>query len=831
MRIKQNAFDITDNHVENVIERPIEQLVPDSMMPYSEYVILDRALPRVEDGLKPVQRRILYTFHSLGVKPDGSYIKSARVVGECMGKYHPHGDKSIYDAMVRMAQDFNMRMTLVDGHGNFGTAEGDPPAAMRYTEVKLDKLATELLKDLEKGTVSWHKNFDDSLQEPDVLPGRLPNLLVNGATGIAIGLATNIPTHNLSEVIDGIIAVIEHPSIKLKDLVEIIKGPDFPSGGFMLGGQGILEMYEKGHGKVVLRARADIENAEGNKQNIVVTELPYNVNKDSVQKKIFELKEDKKDGFENILDVADESDRNGMRIVIKLKRGENADLMLNKLYIKTGLQSNFNVNMVAIAGGKPKQMGLIEIIKHYIEFQKSVILKRSQHEAHIAKKREHILEGLLIAIPNIDEVIAIIRRSASRNEAKTELRHRFEISGEQAEAILNLQLGNINKLDVVKFEKELKELKVTIERLTKIIGSVREQLRVIKNELTELKDSYKSKRLTVILDNFKDLEVQAFDPTKRAQKRGIVAIDIEGGIKMLSARNYTSSHREASESGIEGLSVSLAKAEPNDTTLVFGSKGNCYRVTADNLQERKWTEKGLSLRTLFDGGADKEKAVKAITLTAEQIEKGKIYLYTKNGYVKTTAISQYIVNKDVYQVMVLRDGDEVIGAEIVDKHANVMFVTSDGLCIHTIAEGYSVQGRIAGGVAGANLNAKEQVVWAGQTTVEGVKEDGKLVYHPVGEIVVLSSKGMAKRVIAREFNAFKRDSKGIRIIDLQTDDNKVIFACKVLEPYEIAIVDKDNELTSLDTESIMLDTRTSKGRAVIAGKKIKKAVKHVSEVE
>ncbi|MFA5449947.1 MAG: DNA gyrase subunit A, partial [Clostridia bacterium] len=447
MASKQIKFEINeDNSIGNIIDKPIEKVLPDSMMPYSEYVIMDRALPRVEDGLKPVQRRILYAMYDLGMKPEGAYKKSARVVGECLGKYHPHGDRSVYDAMVRMAQDFNMRMTLVDGHGNFGSIDGDCAAAMRYTEVKMAPLAIELLRDIEKGTVKWNKNFDDTLEEPDILPGRFPNLLVNGATGIAIGLATNIPPHNLTEVIDGCIAMIDEPRIKLTELVKIIKGPDFPTGGFIVGGDGIVEMYEKGHGKVLMRAKADIENTDGNRQNIVITEIPYNVNKENLQKKIFDLKERKKDVLGGITDVADESDRNGMRIVVKLKRGEDAAKILEQLFKSTDLECNFNVNIVAIANGRPKQLGLIPILKYYLEFQRSVVYKRSQYEIGIAKKRAHILDGLTLILPAIDEVIAIIRNSASRSEAKSKLRDRFTLSDAQAEAILSLQLGNINKL-------------------------------------------------------------------------------------------------------------------------------------------------------------------------------------------------------------------------------------------------------------------------------------------------------------------------------------------------------------------------------------------------
>ena len=459
-KVKQLALELEST----ITEKPIESIMPESMMIYSEHVILDRALPRVEDGLKPVQRRILYTMYNLNMKPKGGFKKSARIVGDCMGKYHPHGDSSIYDAMVRLTQDFNMRMPLIKGQGNFGTLT-DPPAAMRYTEVEMAALGMELLRDIDKNTVRWNKNFDDTLDEPDLLPGRFPNLLVNGAQGIAIGLATNIPTHNLTEVIDGCIATLDNPRISLEELMNHIKGPDFPSGGFLVSNDELIEAYRTGKGKIVLSGRADIEG-DGDKQSIVITELPYGVNPNSLTEKIYSLREKKKDIFGNITEISDETTR-GIRIVIKLKRGEDAVKILDALYKHTDLQSTFNLNMVAIADGKPRLMGLQKVLEYYLNYQKQIVKNRSVYELGVAKKRAEILEGYLIVIPDIDEVIALIRSSANRTEAKGRLRERYSLSEVQAEAILSLQLGNINKLDVGKYTDELKGLKNDIERLTK----------------------------------------------------------------------------------------------------------------------------------------------------------------------------------------------------------------------------------------------------------------------------------------------------------------------------------------------------------------------------
>lgn len=825
---RQRAFDILQNVVENIIEKPLEKVLPDSMMPYSEYVILDRALPRVEDGLKPVQRRILYSMRELNIKPDGPYKKSARVVGECLGKFHPHGDTSVYDAMVRMAQNFNMRVPLVDGHGNFGSIDGDPAAAMRYTEVRMDQMATELLRDIDKNTVKWNKNFDDSLDEPDVLPGRFPNLLVNGAQGIAIGLATNIPSHNLAEVINGCIAMIDKPTIKVPELMQYIKGPDFPTGGFLVS-QGLREIYETGRGKFVLRAKVDIENTDGDRQNIVISEIPYNANKNRIMEQIFKMREKAKNICGNIISVDDESDRSGMRMVVKLKKGEDAVKILNYLIAHTDLQVNFNANMVAIAGGKPRQMGLIDILKYYLEFQRSVIYKRSQYDLNVAKKREHILEGFHLIIPAIDEVIAIIRAASSRTEAKTKLRVRFELSEQQAEAILSLQLGNINKLDVGKFEKELKELRSNISKLTAIIGSTREQYRVVREELLEIRDKYKSRRLTTIIGSLDDVEIKAFDPTKRTAKRGMLSLDVEGRVKFLTSRNYVSANRAAEEGGEEGLSVSLTQCEPENLTLIFGNFGNCYRLDTDTVPERKWMEKGIPLSEIYPD-AGKEKAVFALSFSPESVDQQDFYLFTKFGMVKKTPLKQYIVNKNAYQVCNLKEGDEIIGGEVVKENSTIMFITSDGLCVHTFADDYPTQGRVAGGVIGANLNQGATVIYAGQTEVEAEFEGETVVYRPMGELLVITDKGVGKRVIAREFEPMMRNRKGVRIQEL-SERGKLIFACGLLDEIVLGVVTDEHEVHALNTEEIRIDSRTSKGKPVVRGCVIKKIVRHYEEME
>ena len=503
---------------DSVITSPLEDVLHNSMIPYAEYVILDRALPRVEDGLKPVQRRILYSMYDQGMTPDKGYKKSARVVGDCLAKYHPHGDTSVYDAMVRLAQPYNMRNTLVDGHGNFGSIDGDSAAAMRYTEVKLQPLALELVSDIDKDTVNWALNFDDSLKEPETLPGRFPNLLVNGASGIAVGLATNIPTHNLAEVIDGVIAYLDNPKISLDDMMKIVKGPDFPTGGYLIAGEELRAAYETGKGKVRIRAKINIEDADNGKKNIVITEIPYQVNKAMLLKKIAELQETNKDVLGGIADICDESDRSGMRAVIKLKKEVDPKPILEFLLKYTQLQVSFGINMVAIADGKPKLMGLLEIIRYYVDYQINVILRRTKFDFNKAKERAHILEGLIIAVTDIDKVIKIIKTSPDTPTAKVNLRQAFDLSDRQAQAILDLRLARITKLEVNNLKDELAAMKKLMAELQAIIDSKKLQKEVVKKEITVIKKKYRDDRRTVIVNAPEDISVVKSKEDRKIEK-------------------------------------------------------------------------------------------------------------------------------------------------------------------------------------------------------------------------------------------------------------------------------------------------------------------------
>ena len=515
---------------------PLEEVMPAAMLPYAEFVIMDRALPRVEDGLKPVQRRILYTMYEMGLLPDKPHKKSARIVGDCMGKYHPHGDSSVYDAMVRMAQDFNMGRTLVNGHGNFGSVDGDPAAAMRYTEARLEPLALELLRDLEKNTVPFSLNFDDSLKEPDMLPGRFPNLLVNGASGIAVGLATNIPPHNLSEVIDGVIAFIDRPTIKLDELMKYIPAPDFPTGGYVIANE-IKQAYATGKGKVLIRAKIRVEEGEGEKRNIVIYELPYQVNKSNLLRKIAELREEKKDDFEGVLRITDESDRAGMRAVIEINNNCDVNKVMKLLYKYTDLETSFALNMVAIAGGKPQTLGLLSIVRYYAAYQRDVVLHRTRFELAQAKERCHILEGLIIAVRNIDEVVKIIKTAESTADAREKLKKRFELSDRQAQAILDLRLARLTRLEVFKLEEELKALKIRIEELTAIVNSVRKQDEVVKEELLEIKKKYHRPRRSELVYTLEEAGPQR-DDVRAPGFASIVAISAEGRLKCMPEKNF-----------------------------------------------------------------------------------------------------------------------------------------------------------------------------------------------------------------------------------------------------------------------------------------------------
>lgn len=779
-----------------IIEGSVEEILHNAMIPYSEHVILDRALPRVEDGLKPVQRRILYTMMELGITPDKPHRKCARIVGDCLGKYHPHGDSSVYGALTRLAQDFTIRSTLVDGHGNFGSIDGDSPAAMRYTEARLTPLALELLRDLDKDTVPMSLNFDDSLEEPDVLPGRFPNLLVNGANGIAVGLATNIPPHNLGEVIDGVVAYIDNPRITIDEMMEYIPAPDFPTGGLIIKTDEIKKAYETGKGRVVMRAKTEIEK-DGDKENIVITEIPYQINKSTLLQNINALREDKKEIFGVISDIVDESDRKGMRCVIKLKRDADANKILAGLFKTTKMECAFSVNMVAIAQGKPQQLGLLDILSTYVEFQRNIIYKRSQYDLNAAKKRAHILEGLLIAVNNIREVVEIVLSSKTYNESRERLRETFDLTDKQAVAVLDVPLKRLNKLDVTKMQEELESLYKRIEELESIINSKRKQLSVVRKEILEIKKKYPEPRKSEIVGE-EDSKMQEIDLNAKLARNGYLVLGYDGDLRFLTERSYQMAMKSIVNCGMSNLAKKVIACSNESNILGFTNKGNAVVFDIDSFGDDKWKGRGTSISKISKADSDE----KLVSIYNESEFLGKeIYFYTRQGMVKKTLAEEYSIDKKtIYPAIILKEKDELVKTEVRDEKCEyILFVTRDGMVLNAEAD-IPTQGRKASGVKGVMLADKDEVEFVGQNDNEG-------------EIVVVLDNGWAKRVVLASIEPTKRFRKGVKLND--TKNGNIVYIGIVKDPYDFAVVSMNKECLSINTEDITIENRTSKGKNIL----------------
>jgi DNA gyrase subunit A len=778
-----------------LISNDLETIIHNSMMPYAEYVILDRALPRIEDGLKPVQRRILYAMYDMGITPDKPYKKSARIVGECLGKYHPHGDTSVYDAMVRLAQPFNMNMPLVDGQGNFGSVDGDPAAAMRYTEARLTPLAMELLADIDKNTVRWSRNFDDTTKEPDILPGRFPNLLVNGASGIAVAMATNIPPHNLAEVIDGVIAYINNPKITLDKMMKIIKGPDFPTGGYVISGDGLELAYKTGRGKIYIRAKVHIENISNDREQIVFTELPYQVNKSRLLESILKLREDKKEQLAGISEILDESDNEGMRGVIKLRKDANAKEILQYLFKYTELQVSYGINMVAIAEGKPQQMGLLEIIAHYAKYQEEVVTNRTKYLLEQAIERIHILEGLVIAVTNIDEVIKIIKSSQNIPQARQRLRERFDLSEKQAQAILDIKLARLTKLEIDNLIKEKEDLAKMIVRYREILNSKPALLQVIKEELSAIKRNYKRPRLSEIADSEEEIVVRSENDEKPVEKV-VFALAYDGSFKCIPQKNYNMSSKDAVDrNGFYDIYTQVIETMTDSKVMIFSDMGNCYQSVLGDIPQQKYHEKGTNLSDIFNAQPG-EKAVKAI-LIPEEIEGKELLFFTRQGMVKRSPWEDYFLTKSGFNGMNCKEGDEVINVETLDPGKNIVAVTEGGMSIRFALSEVPQQGRVAGGVKGINIPEYENVLFMGQVA------DGD-------EIVLVTNKGFAKKVKVEEISLIGRNNKGVKIITMEGNGDLLLFA-GVKGKYELACVNAASTvIASLDELSV--ENRAHKGR-------------------
>lgn len=767
-----------------------------SYIDYSMSVIVGRALPDVRDGLKPVHRRILYSMSELNLTPDKPYRKSARIVGDVLGKYHPHGDSAVYLAMVRMAQDFSTRGLLVDGHGNFGSVDGDSPAAMRYTEARMSKLALELLRDIDKETVDFVPNFDESLKEPAVLPSRYPNLLVNGSNGIAVGMATSIPPHNLGEVIDATVHLIDNEECSVDDLMKFVKGPDFPTSAIIMGKENIAEAYRTGRGKVKVRARAVIEELPKGKQQIVVTEIPYQVNKAKLVERIAELVKDKK--VEGISDLRDESNRNGMRIVIELKRDVNANIVLNNLYKHSQMEETFSVIMLALVNGQPKVLNLKQILYHYVQHQKDVVTRRTKFELNKAEARAHILEGLRIALDNIDAVISLIRGSKTTQEAKSGLMEKFGLTDIQAQAILDMRLQRLTGLERDKIEAEYEELIKKINRLKEILANERLLLNVIKEEMLIIKENYADERRTEIRHAEGEIDMRDLIEDEE------IAITLThfGYIKRLPADTYKSQKRGGR--GISALTTReedfvkhLVSTTTHSKLLFFTNKGRVFRLNAYEIPEGKRQAKGTAIVNLLQLGPNE----KIATLLAidEKDDNKYLLLATKNGIVKKTDREEFKnINKAGLIAIGLREDDELIGVKVTDGNKDVLLVTKEGMSIRFDENDIRPMGRSAMGVKGITLSNDDKVVSM------SLCEEGT-------DVLVVSENGFGKRTDINEYRTQIRAGKGIKTYNIAEKTGKLVGSEMVNEDDEMMIINSDGVLIRLRVNEISLFGRVTSG--------------------
>ena len=784
-----------------ILQTTVEDVMHISMIPYAEHVILERALPRVEDGLKPVQRRILYTMMELGTTPDKPHRKCARIVGDCLGKYHPHGDTSVYDALVRMAQDFSMRGPLVDGHGNFGSIDGDSAAAMRYTEARMAPLALQMLRDIEKDTVPFRLNFDDSLKEPDMLPARFPNLLVNGASGIAVGLATNIPPHNLGEAIRAVIAQIDNPAISLDELMKIIPGPDFPTGGVLVNNEEIRRGYETGRSKLSVRARVHFEDGAAGRKLICITEVPYQVNKAAMLEKILKLSEEKKAALGCIYDIRDESDRTGLRAVIELKRDSDPQRVLNYLYKYSDLQVTFGVNMVAIADGKPVQMGLKTMIRYFIEHQKRVVTRRTEYELKQARARAHILQGLMIAVDNLDEVIKLIRASKTPKEAKVGLMERFSLTEVQAQAILDMRLQRLTNLEILALRREYEELLKLIDKLEGILGSEKKLLNVIRKELGEIADEYADPRRTTLEDASASLaELPEEAPIA---EEAIVAFTYGGQLKRMYPAMYRKNPLPTrGEDAVEAAQY-LFQTSTDETLLFFTDHGNCYPLSVGALNECKPKDRGQLLSGVLAGLEDGEKPLLISCVKMSEIAKQPDYLFlTRHGMVKRTAAKDYDVRSKKFVAVNVKTGDSLQAVLPLTTRDDLLLLSRAGMCIRFALDTVPIQGRISAGVKAMILDAADEVIWGGQL---GEKD----------QMVLFSERGYGKRVLAMDFDRQNRNGKGVKAFSFNKNGSNGHYlagVCRVGEaPCSLMVIQSQSDPTVLQKDAILLQSKPDRG--------------------
>ena len=791
---------------EKLIPINIEDEMKSAYIDYSMSVIVSRALPDVRDGLKPVHRRVLYGMHELGVKSSSAHKKSARIVGEVLGKYHPHGDTSVYDTMVRMAQEWSLRYMLVDGQGNFGSIDGDSPAAMRYTEARMRKISEDMLADIEKETVDHKLNFDDTLHEPTVLPTRIPGLLVNGASGIAVGMATNMPPHNLSEVVDGITAYIDNNDIEINELMQHVKAPDFPTGGIIYGYDGVKDAFETGRGRIVMRAKANIEEVNG-RECIIVNEIPYQVNKADMIKKTADLVNDKK--LDGISTIRDESDRNGMRIVYVLKRDAIPNIVLNKLFKYTALQSSFSVNNIALVNGRPEMLNLKDMIHHFVDHRHEVVVRRTKFELRKAEERAHILEGLIIASDNIDEVIKIIRGSSNPDEARQKLVKRFELSEIQAKAIVEMRLRQLTGLEQDKLRSEFEDLMVTIEDLKDILDKKDRRMQIIKDELLVVKEKYGDERRSLIEYAGGDLSIEDMIPNEQV----VITISHAGYIKRTSLTEYRTQNRggvgqKASTTRNEDFLEHLFVGTNHQYMLFFTQKGKCFWMRVYEIPEGSKTSKGRAIQNLIN--IEQDDKVKAFICTQnlkdeDYINAHYVIMATKRGQVKKTSLEQYSRPRtNGINAITIKEGDELLEAKLTTGASQVMLALKSGKAIRFEEAKTRPMGRNASGVRGITLsNTNDEVI--GMISVNDMESN----------ILVVSENGFGKRSSLEDYRITNRGGKGVKTISITDKTGDLVSIKNVSDEDDLMIINKSGIAIRMAVEDLRVMGRATQGVKLI----------------
>ncbi len=791
---------MTDEQLNREKNRAIESEMKRAFIDYSMSVITSRALPDVRDGLKPVHRRVLYAMHDMGLTYNKSYKKSARVVGETLGKYHPHGDQSVYDTMVRMAQDFSLRYQLVDGQGNFGSIDGDSAAAMRYTEARMAKISQLMLEDIKKDTVDWADNFDGSLKEPTVLPAKLPNLLINGSSGIAVGMATNMPPHNITEVIDGLVRIIDDPYCSIPELMEIITGPDFPTGGIIYGKGGILQAYTSGKGLIKLRAKTNFEE-ENKRKKIIVTEIPYQVNKSKLLQHIAELVKQKK--IEGISDLRDESDRKGMRIVIELKRDAIEDVVLNQLFRHTQLQTTFGINNLALVNGEPKFLGLRDLLGHYVDYRVEVITRKTNFDLNRARERMHILEGLMIALDHIDEVIALIRKSKDADEAKTGLMTEFDLSEAQAKAILDMRLQKLTGLEIESVKTEYEEVKNLIEQLELLLSDKQHILDEIKRELLEMKETFGDDRRSDIVEGEITVETEDLIPVQDV----VITITDSGYIKRLSCDTYRVQRRGGKgligmKTKDEDVVVDSFMTSTHDYIMFFTNHGKAFWLKGYKIPEGGRHSKGKAIVNLLPR-LDKEEFVQTAIPIHEFDDEHFLVFATKNGLIKKTVLSAYQhVRVNGIRAIKLEENDELVGTRLSDGSQTIMLATAQGQACRFDETEVRPMGRVTRGVIGVRLKPADYVV-------------SMAVVGEEGDLLTITENGFGKRSPISEYRKTHRGSKGVRTIVTNERNGHVIFVRELTDEDEIMLTSRDGMVVRIPVKDIRLQGRNTMGVRVM----------------